>query len=73
MLELGFAAAYVVVLWWGLTGGLLFLDGLADRHFPLIMTTATGLLLLSLAGISATLDGNTTRDAYCAVTCALLV
>jgi putative photosynthetic complex assembly protein 2 len=61
-----------LLLWWGSTGVLLYLDGLSRRTFVWSMAGATALFTLALWGIVATRSETTASSAYYAFLCGLI-
>ncbi|KAF0125011.1 MAG: hypothetical protein FD148_2335, partial [Methylocystaceae bacterium] len=61
-----------LLLWWGSTGVLLYLDGLSRRTFVWSMACATALFALALWGIVATRSETTASSAYYAFLCGLI-
>ena len=61
-----------LLLWWGSTGVLLYLDGLSRRTFVWSMAGATALFALALWGIVATRSETTASSAYYAFLCGLI-
>ncbi len=53
-----------LLLWWGSTGVLLYLDGLSRRTFVWSMAGATALFALALWGVVATRSETTASSAY---------
>ncbi|WP_292531093.1 putative photosynthetic complex assembly protein PuhE [Methylocystis sp.] len=60
-----------LLLWWGSTGAILYLDGLSRRTYAWSMAGATALFTLALWGIVATSGKTTAASAYCAFLCGL--
>ncbi|HEY8125521.1 MAG TPA: putative photosynthetic complex assembly protein PuhE [Methylocystis sp.] len=60
-----------LLLWWGSTGVLLYLDGLSRRSFLWSMAGATALFALALWGVVATRGETTASSAYYAFLCGL--
>lgn len=60
-----------LLLWWGSTGVLLYLDGLSRRTFVWSMAGATALFVLALWGVVATRSETTASSAYYAFVCGL--
>jgi putative photosynthetic complex assembly protein 2 len=60
-----------LLVWWGSTGAILYLDGLSRRSFAWSMTGATALFALSLWGLDATSAETTASAAYYAFLCGL--
>ena len=60
-----------LLLWWGSTGVLLYLDGLSRRTFVWSMAGATALFALALWGVVATRSETTASSAYYAFACGL--
>lgn len=72
MIEFGLASLAAIVLWWGSTGAILYLDGLPPRTFRWSMLGATVVCGLALAGIFATRDDTSASAAFLAFSCGLL-
>jgi putative photosynthetic complex assembly protein 2 len=68
-----FQAAYVVLLWWSITGLILYLNGRSADTFHHSLALATGLLLLALIGLVWSGSQQTVFGAYVSFTCGLLV
>lgn len=66
-------AGYVVLLWWSITGLILYLNGRSSHTFPRSLAGATGMLLLVLLGLSWSGSQQTVFAAYLSFTCGLLV
>jgi putative photosynthetic complex assembly protein 2 len=60
-----------LLVWWGSTGAILYLDGLSRRSFVWSMAGATALFALSLWGLVATSAETTASSAYLAFLCGL--
>lgn len=61
-----------LLMWWGSTGVILYLDGLSRRTFAWSMAGSTTLFLAALWGMSATSGETSARSAYCAFSCGLM-
>ncbi len=64
---------YILLLWWLLTGVVLYLDGLPRRSFRWTLLGATVVLLLAVLGVVGTRSSTSLPDVYCAATCGLLI
>ncbi len=63
---------YAVLLWWSSTALVMFLGALPPRTFRWTMLAASGLLLVSVAGLVVTARDTSTAGAYAAFTFGLL-
>ena len=66
-------AAYAVLVWWFATGLILFLDGLPQRSFRWSMAGATAILVAAFCILPGNALDTTTKGAYTAFTCAVLI
>ena len=66
-------ALYVLLMWWGLTGIVLYLDGLPRRTYTRTLAAAGMLLVLAFAGVLETRAADEVAAVYCAFTCALFI
>jgi len=66
-------ALYAVLLWWFLTGAILYLDGRPRHTFPRSLGAATGLAALAVVGLGVTRASTGPIGAYAAFTCAVLL
>jgi putative photosynthetic complex assembly protein 2 len=64
---------YALFIWWFSTGVIIYLDGLPLRTFRWTLFGATGLMLMSLAGVFATRDDTSVTGAYLAFTYSMLI
>lgn len=71
--EYGLPVAFAIFVWWGSTGLILYLDGLARGTFAWSMLGASLLLVAGLYGLSLTSADPSVSGAYAAFFCALLV
>lgn len=72
MMALVLASLYVLLLWWGSTGLVLYVDGRPRRTHAGSMAIATGVLVAALGGLDAVRDDTSAAGAYIGFTCALL-
>ena len=61
-----------LLIWWGSTGVILYLDGLSRRTFGWSVAGATTLLVIALWGMMATRSETSAASAYCAFCCGLM-
>lgn len=64
---------YVLILWWSLTGIVLYLDGLPRNTYRWTLLGASILLGLAILGVLATRQSPATAAVYCAFTCGLVI
>jgi len=73
MIEIGLSLIYAVLLWWGSTGAILYLDNLPRHTFRWSLIGITVLLGLALIGLYWSRDDGSVFGAYAAFTYGLLV
>jgi putative photosynthetic complex assembly protein 2 len=73
MNSFGLPAIYAVLVWWFTTGIILFLDGLPQPTYRWSMIVATAILMPALYVLHLSSADTSTRSAYTAFTCAILV
>lgn len=73
MTEVGMPALYAALVWWFMTGAILFLDGLPRRTFRWSMALATVLLAGALYDLRVSASDLSSAGAYSAFTSAVLV
>lgn len=73
MAQYAYPALLGLLIWWGSTCLILFLDGLPRFTFRWSMAAATGILGGALYGLATTATDTSTAGAYCAFTCGVLV
>lgn len=72
MIEYGLPALFAIVLWWGSTGIILYMDGLPTRTFVQTMLGSTLLLSASLLAIAWSAGDRSLMGAYVAFTGGLI-
>jgi len=72
MAEYGLAALFTLVVWWGSTGLIIYLDGLRRETFRWTMLGATTLLLVALFGLHALSRQADAAGAWLGFVCGLL-
>ena len=73
MSEVGLPALFAALVWWFMTGAILFLDGLPRATFRWSFAAATVVLMGALFDLHASTPDTSTGGAYTAFTCAVLV
>jgi putative photosynthetic complex assembly protein 2 len=64
---------FTIVIWWGSTGAILYLNGLPRQTFKWSLTALSALAVAALFGLYATRTGTGAGAAYCAFACGLIV
>lgn len=72
-MDVAFAIAYTLFVWWFSTGAVLYLVGMPRATFAVSMTSVTAAAGLALFGLTVTAHDATAASAFCAFSCALVV
>ena len=72
MTEIGLSALFAALVWWFMTGAILYLDGLPRATFRWSFSAASVLLIGALYDLHASALDASTGGAYTAFTCAVL-
>jgi putative photosynthetic complex assembly protein 2 len=73
MTTYGLPVIFTIVVWWGSTGAILYLNGLPRRTFKWSLAVLTALATAALVGLSITSADHDSSAAYCAFACGLAV
>jgi putative photosynthetic complex assembly protein 2 len=64
---------FTIIVWWGSTGAILYLNGLPRRTFKWSLAALSALSVAALFGLSLTRSSTGPGAAYCAFACGLIV
>jgi putative photosynthetic complex assembly protein 2 len=73
MMTYAIPVIFTIVIWWGSTGAILYLNGLPRWTFKWSFAALSAMTLAALYGLAASSSGATARTAYCAFACGLMV
>jgi putative photosynthetic complex assembly protein 2 len=73
MTTYGPAVMFTIVIWWGSTGAILYLNGLPQWTFKWSLAALSALALAALYGLAATSNATSLSAAYCAFACGITV
>jgi putative photosynthetic complex assembly protein 2 len=73
MTTYGPAVIFTIIIWWGSTGVILYLNGLPRWTFKWSLAALSALTLAALFGLAATSTDTSSSAAYCAFACGLTV
>jgi putative photosynthetic complex assembly protein 2 len=73
MMTYAMPVIFTIIIWWGSTGAILYLNGLPRWTFKWSLAALSVMTLAAFYGLAATSGGDTARTAYCAFACGLMV
>jgi putative photosynthetic complex assembly protein 2 len=71
MTTYGPAVIFTIIIWWGSTGAILYLNGLPRWTFKWSFAALSAMTLVALFGLAATRGDTSPGSAYCAFACGL--